>query len=264
MITLRPAAERGAADHGWLDTRFSFSFADYHDPSHMGYRALRVLNEDVVAAGTGFGPHPHRDMEILTWVLSGAVQHADDTGGTSVLRAGEIQRMTAGRGIVHSETNPFDEALHLLQIWILPDERGSQPGYEQQAVDDAALRAGLVLLASPDRRDGSLALGADAQVYAGRPTAGTELRHTLERGRGAWVQVARGRLTLNGQTLGAGDGASVEGVSTLDLVALEDSELLLLDLAGATRRGGPRCRAERLRSLAGRAPATRPAGPGRA
>lgn len=231
MLTLRPAAQRGAADHGWLDSRFSFSFAEYRDPAHMGFRGLRVINEDRIAAGTGFGAHPHHDMEILTWVLSGAVQHEDDTGSRSVLRAGEIQRMTAGRGIVHSETNPFDEELHLLQIWIQPSARGTQPGYEQQPVDDAALRAGLVLLASPDGADGSLTIGADARVWAARPAAGTKLAHVLEPGRGAWLQVARGHVLVNGAGLGAGDGVAIEDEDVLEITALEDGELLLFDLA---------------------------------
>lgn len=239
MIRLRPAAARGGADLGWLRTRYSFSFADYHDPAQMGFRSLRVINEDHVAPGTGFPPHAHRDMEILTWVLEGAVEHRDSLGHRSVVRAGEIQRMTAGAGIRHSEANPSpDESLHLLQIWILPDRQGLAPSYEQRAIDwpreDSAGSAPVphVLVASPGGRDGSLRIHQDMELWAVRLGPLCAAHYPLVSGRGAWLQVARGAASLNGHPLAAGDGAAAEDETGLALQAgPEGAEILLFDLA---------------------------------
>ncbi len=231
MITRRPADERGRADHGWLDTRFTFSFADYHDPAHMGFRTLRVINDDRVAGGTGFGKHPHRDMEIVTYVLDGAVAHEDSMGQSTVIRAGEVQRMTAGRGVFHSEQNPGKDTLRLLQIWIHPERRGLEPSYEQKRYSDAEKRGRLRLVASPDGRDGSLTIHQDAFIHAALLAKGQRVAHRLAKGRGAWLQVARGSVALNGTELGEGDGASVEDEESLEIVGRSDAEFLLFDLA---------------------------------
>lgn len=229
MITIRRAAERGHADHGWLDSRFSFSFAEYFDPEHDHFRALRVINEDVIAGGTGFPSHPHADMEILTYVLEGGVKHKDSTGSEGVTCPGDVQRMTAGTGVMHSEFNASgNDPLHLLQIWIYPEARGLKPGYEQKRFDDKANR--LRLIASRDGRDGSLTIHQDVSVYASELERGVELRHALKAGRGAWVQVARGGLLINGQALDAGDGVAVEDEGELAIKAVEPSEFLLFDL----------------------------------
>jgi redox-sensitive bicupin YhaK (pirin superfamily) len=231
MITVRRSHERGRARLGWLDTRYSFSFADYHDPRFMGFRALRVLNEDRVAPGKGFPEHGHRDMEILTWVLSGELEHRDSLGNGSRIRPGELQRMSAGTGVKHSEFNPSAEPLHLLQIWILPERDGLAPGYEQRAFPAAERQGALRAIASPDGRDGSLRVHQDVVVYAPRLRAGEELEHELAPSRHAWVQVAAGSVELDGRRLEQGDGAAVSGESALRLVGLEDAELLLFDLA---------------------------------
>lgn len=232
MIQLRRSRERGQAQHGWLDSRHTFSFADYHDPKHMGFRALRVLNEDRVQAGKGFPPHSHRDMEILTCVLDGALEHEDSLGNRSLIRPGELQRMTAGTGVTHSEYNASRDApVHFLQIWILPAKPGLQPGYQQRDFGSGEMRDRLRLVASPDGRDGSLTLHQDATVHLGRLGRDTRIRHPLADGRFAWVQLARGQLRLNGETLAAGDGAAVSGERALELEALEPSQLLLFDLA---------------------------------
>lgn len=231
-ITLRPTAERGHFDHGWLDTWHSFSFADYHDPRHMGFRALRVINEDRVAGGGGFPTHGHRDMEIVTYIMSGALAHKDSTGASEVLRRGEVQRMTAGRGIRHSEFNASDdEPVHLLQIWLLPAEHGLEPGYEQRAFPVNEQRNRLHPLATPSRRGGSLLIHQDVEVLGAALDAGASLRHALAPGRAAWLQVARGAVSVNGVAMQAGDGAAVEEESEVTIVADADSELLLFDLA---------------------------------
>jgi len=230
-ITIRPAKERGHADHGWLDTWHTFSFSDYYDPRFMGFRALRVINEDFVAPGHGFPTHPHRDMEIITYVLQGALQHRDSLGTGSIIRPGEVQRMSAGTGVRHSEANPSaEEAVHLLQIWIEPAKRGIAPGYEQKAFGETEKRGRLRLVASPDGADGSVTIHQDARVYATLLGPGQQAVHTLAPGRHAWLHVARGSLTLNGEHLGTSDGAAITGESVLTLVGDQDSEALLFDL----------------------------------
>ena len=232
MIRIRRSADRGHLDYGWLDTRHTFSFGEYDDPQHRGFRQLRVINEDHVAPGVGFPPHGHRDMEILTYVLSGAVEHRDSMGNRAVIRPGEVQRMTAGRGVTHSEMNPSPgEPLHLLQIWIHPDRRGLEPGYEQRPFPAEARRGRLQLVASPDGRDGSLTIHQDASLYAGAIGDGDEVEHRLAPGRHAWVQVTRGSVALNGETLEAGDGAAVSEESAARLRGSDDAEVLLFDLA---------------------------------
>ncbi len=227
MMQLRKANDRGHANHGWLDSWHTFSFADYHDPKHVQFSALRVINEDRVAPGEGFPTHPHRDMEIITYVLEGALEHQDSLGTGSVIRPGEVQRMSAGTGIRHSEFNHSQsEPVHFLQIWILPDRQGMKPGYEQKRIGlDGQLR----LVASPDGHDGSITIHQDARVYAARLT-GNEATHALAPGRRAWLQVARGAVTLNGTTLHAGDGAAIENESSLRLAADGSAEMLLFDL----------------------------------
>ncbi len=231
MITLRKSEDRGHANHGWLDSHFSFSFADYHDPACMGFRSLRVINEDFIQPGTGFGTHPHQDMEIITYVLQGAVQHKDSMGNGSVIRPGEVQRMTAGTGITHSEFNPSDtELLHLLQIWIVPQAKGLEPGYEQRSFSERSRQNQLRLVASSDGRDDSVLVHQDMRMHACLLAAGKELSHELAKGRGAWLQVCSGSLSLNGHALAAGDGAAVEEEGELLLRAETDCELLLFDL----------------------------------
>jgi redox-sensitive bicupin YhaK (pirin superfamily) len=232
MIRIRKAAERGHFDHGWLDTYHSFSFADYYDPAHMGFRALRVINEDRVQAGQGFGMHGHRDMEILTYVLEGALEHRDSLGNGSVLRPGELQHMTAGTGVRHSEFNPSDrQEVHLYQIWLMPDERGLQPSYEQKAFPEEQRQGTLRLVASPTGDDGSLTIHQDARLYLSTLQAGETAAHTLDAGRHAWLQVLRGQVSLNGQRLSAGDGAAVSGEEKLQISAPSEAEVMLFDLA---------------------------------
>lgn len=231
MIRVRPSGERGRFDHGWLDTAHTFSFADYRDPRWVRFRTLRVLNEDVVAPGRGFGMHPHADMEILTVVLSGALRHEDSMGNGSVIRPGEIQRMTAGTGVTHAERNASEtEPVHLLQIWILPERRGLAPGYEQAAVNPEAERGRLAVLASPRPGRGAVSLHQDAEVLAARLAPGDAVAHPLGHGRGAWVQVAEGSVTLNGHALAAGDGAAVEGEEAVEIRATSPARVLLFDL----------------------------------
>ena len=232
MIRIRRSGDRGRADHGWLDSRFTFSFADYHDPRHMGFRALRVINDDRIAPSGGFPMHPHRDMEIVTYVVEGAIAHRDSLGNGSIIRPGEVQRMTAGTGVVHSEYNPSDhETTRLLQIWILPRRNGLEPGYEQKAFPDAERRGTLRVVASPDARDGSVTIQQDAAIYASRLGAGESVRIDLARGRHAWVQVVRGDVQLGGHDLSEGDGAAVSDETALDLVGRADAEVLVFDLA---------------------------------
>ncbi len=230
-MTIRKAEARGAAKLGWLDSRHSFSFGDYYDPAHMGFGPLRVINEDRVAPGGGFPTHPHRDMEIISYVLEGALAHNDSTGGGGVLRPGEAQRMTAGTGVQHSEFNGSDrEPVHFLQIWILPERAGLAPGYEQKSFPPDELRGRLRLIASRDGRDGSLVIHRDADLYATRLGAGEHVSLALSPGRGAWVQVARGALDVSGARLAAGDGVSVTGAEALRLEGLSESEALIFDM----------------------------------
>ena len=229
MIQLRKADDRGHANHGWLDSWHTFSFADYHDPRHMGFSVLRVINEDFVEPGQGFPTHPHRDMEIITWILEGALEHKDSLGTGSVIRPGDAQRMSAGTGIRHSEFSPSkDAATHLLQIWILPNQQGVTPSYEQKTIAPAELANHLRLVASPNGAEGSVTIHQDAYLYVTRLKNG-EVTHMLAPDRRAWVQVARGELTLNGQKLTAGDGAGIENESRLTLTG-GDAEALLFDL----------------------------------
>jgi quercetin 2,3-dioxygenase len=231
MITVRPAGARGHAHHGWLDTYHSFSFADYYDPEHMGFRSLRVLNEDYVAPRSGFGTHPHRDMEIITYVLGGQVEHKDSMGSATVIRPGEVQRMSAGTGVLHSEMNRFDEELHMLQIWILPERRGLPPSYEQKAFDERERQGRLRVVASPDGREGSVKVHQDMTLHSTLLGQGEKAEYVLKPGRHAWVQLARGSGTLNGVALEAGDGAAISDESTLVLTASAPLEALLFDLA---------------------------------
>lgn len=232
MIRVRPSGERGHFDHGWLNTYHTFSFGDYFDPRNMGFRSLRVLNEDFVAPGTGFPRHGHRDMEILTYVMSGELTHGDSLGNSGPITTGEIQRMTAGTGVLHSEANrSTTEPVHLLQIWILPDRPGHEPGYEQRTIDLAPAAKGWALIASADGRDGSATVHQDVTLLVGRPTAGHEISYAIAPGRHAWVQVTRGTVRLNGHALGAGDGAAISEEPLLTLTATEDAEVLLFDLA---------------------------------
>jgi hypothetical protein len=231
MIVIRPAKERGHADHGWLDTWHTFSFADYYDRRFTGFRSLRVINEDFVAPGRGFPTHGHRDMEIITYVLEGALEHRDSLGTGSVIRPGEVQRMSAGTGVRHSEANPSaGEPLHLLQIWIEPSKAGIAPGYEQKTFADADKRGRLRLVASPDGAEGSVTIHQDARVYATVLGPGQQVVHRLAPGRHAWLHVARGALTLNGQRLSQGDGAAISDETSLVLVGETDAEALLFDL----------------------------------
>jgi len=234
MITIRKADERGHFDHGWLDTRHTFSFASYHDEDHMGFRALRVVNEDRVKPGEGFGTHGHRDMEILSYVLEGALAHRDSTGGEGVLRPGEVQRMSAGTGVRHSEFNGSrEEPVHFLQIWILPDRPGHRPSYEQKLFPEAERKGKLRLVASPDAADGSLAIHQDARVYATVLGKGEAVRRAIAEGRHAWVQVARGEVAVNGRTLRAGDGAALsdEAEVAIEGAGASGGEALVFDLA---------------------------------
>ncbi|TMA83384.1 MAG: pirin family protein [Deltaproteobacteria bacterium] len=237
MITLRPAEERGHAQHGWLDSWHTFSFADYHDPAHMGFRQLRVINEDRVQPGAGFPTHPHADMEIVTYVLAGALEHKDSMGTGSVIRPGEVQRMSAGTGVTHSEFNASrTELVHLLQIWILPERRGLRPEYEQKEFPERERRRRLRLIAARDGADGAVTIHQDVRLYATLLAPGERVTHTFAPGRHAWVQVARGDVRLNGTPLTAGDGAAVSDERALDLVgepapAGGAGEVLLFDLA---------------------------------
>ncbi len=231
MIDIRRGSERGHARHGWLESYHSFSFADYHDPAHMGYSALRVINEDRVQPGTGFGTHGHRDMEIISYVLEGALAHQDSMGNGSTIVPGDVQRMSAGRGVTHSEFNHEKNATtHFLQIWIEPNARGIAPGYEQKHFDAAAKRGRLRLVASPDGADGSVTIHQDARVYAGLFDGAERATHPLAPGRKAYVHLARGRLTVNGVPLEAGDAAKLEAVAEIVLQQGAGAEALLFDL----------------------------------
>jgi redox-sensitive bicupin YhaK (pirin superfamily) len=232
MITVRRSDERGHANHGWLDTRHTFSFDRYFDPRHMGFRSLRVINEDSVAGGRGFGTHPHRDMEIITYVIEGALEHKDSMGTSSVIRPGEVQRMTAGTGVTHSEYNPSQtEAVHLLQIWILPEQDGLTPEYEQRAFPVEGKQGKLRLVAARDGGDGVVNIHQDVSLYDASLAPGEKVSHQLEAGRGAWLQIVNGALKVNGATLERGDGASVNDETELTIEAVEQSDFLLFDLA---------------------------------
>ena len=232
MIIKRPADERGQTQTGWLDSRHTFSFNRYYDPRWSGFRHLLVINEDFVAPSGGFGAHPHSDMEILTYIVSGSLQHGDSMGNSSVIRPGEIQRMSAGTGVIHSEFNPSsEEPVHLLQIWITPEREGGEPGYEQREFAEQERRGRLRLIASPGGGEGSVKVRQDASVYSGILAAGEEIAHELRPGRNAWVQVVKGSLKVNGTELKAGDGAAVSGEERLSIRPDEPSELLLFDLA---------------------------------
>ena len=231
MLTIRKAADRGHFQQGWLDTYHSFSFGGFHDPEQMGFRSLRVINEDVIDPGQGFGTHPHQDLEIVTWVLSGALEHRDSLGNGSVLLPGEVQRMTAGSGVTHSEFNPSpSEPTHLYQIWILPDRQGLEPAYEQRAFDPSGRADQLLLVASPDGREGSLTIHQDTSIHLAQLSAGREITHTLEAGRHAWLQVFCGSLDLNGIALGPSDGVRVSEERALCIQATEAAQVLLFDL----------------------------------
>jgi quercetin 2,3-dioxygenase len=230
MMKIRRADERGRADYGWLNTHYTFSFADYHDPEHMGFRALRVINDDIVGPGGGFGTHPHRDMEIITYVLSGALEHKDSMKNGRVIRPGEFQYMAAWTGVLHSEFNPSPtEPVHLLQIWLLPDKKGLQPSYAEKT--GSQLPGGrLNLVASKAGRDGSIAINQDSDLYLAKLTPGEAVTHSLRPQRHAWVHVAEGEVTLNGQDLKAGDAAAVSDETELKLGAKAPSQVLLFDL----------------------------------
>lgn len=230
-VNVRRAGERGHADHGWLQSAHTFSFADYYDPAHMGFRTLRVINDDHVAPGEGFGTHPHRDMEIFSYVLDGAMEHKDSMGNGRVLRPGQIQLMSAGRGVTHSEFNPSSrDSLHLLQIWIQPRERGLTPSYTEWHPQPEHAEAPKVLVISADGRDGSATIHQDADIYRLRLQPGQSVTHELKAGRGAWLQVAQGDLVLNGTALSTGDAASTEQAGMLTIVATQPSEAILFDL----------------------------------
>ncbi|AZW30826.1 pirin family protein [Bordetella bronchiseptica] len=231
MLTLRRSAERGHANHGWLDTHHTFSFANYYDPAHMGFGPLRVINDDRIAAGRGFGTHGHRDMEIITYVLDGAIAHKDSMGSGSTIRPGDVQRMSAGRGVMHSEFNPQpDAATHLLQIWIEPDVAGIAPEYEEKRFPEADKRGRLRQLVSPDGADGSLRIHQDARLYAGLFDGTESAELPLAAGRRSWVHVARGSLVVNGQRLGAGDGLALQDEAAVRLGDGEGAEVLVFDL----------------------------------
>lgn len=231
MITLRRSHERGHANHGWLNSYHTFSFADYYDPRHMGLSVLRVINDDTVAPGMGFGTHPHADMEIVSVVLEGALQHQDSMGNTSIIRPGEVQRMSAGTGVRHSEFNPSEEEpVHFFQIWILPERKGLPPSYEQKAFSEASKRGKFRLVASPDGRDGSVTIHQDAALSLATLEAGETLSQPLTPGRKAYLHVARGNVLLNGEPMAAGDGAAIQDEALLRLETPDAGEVLLFDL----------------------------------
>ncbi|MEX0269427.1 pirin family protein [Leptolyngbyaceae cyanobacterium UHCC 1019] len=232
MITIRPAQARGAVNVGWLDSRHTFSFGEYYDPQHMGFATLRVINEDKVIPGKGFPTHGHRDMEIITYVLSGALEHKDSIGTGSIIRPGDVQRMSAGTGIRHSEFNASStEPVHLLQIWMLPDQTGIEPSYEQKTFTEAEKRGTLRLVGSRDGRDRSITIHQDVDLYAAVLEKGDTVNHELVAGRVAWLQVARGEVQLNDRPLAAGDGAAIAQESLLWLEAIAPAEVLLFDMA---------------------------------
>lgn len=232
MLSIRKANERGHADHGWLNTYHTFSFASYYDPTHMGFRSLRVINEDRVKPGMGFPTHPHQDMEIISYVLEGALEHKDSMGNSSIIRPGEVQRMSAGTGITHSEFNHSgSEEVHFLQIWIVPNQEGVTPGYEQKVFAEQEERGVFRLVASADGREGSVTIHQDANLYAAILDAGEELVYRIPAGRHVWLQVARGKVCVNGVALDQSDGAAMSGEDQVVVTGQNRSELLLFDLA---------------------------------
>jgi len=231
MITVRKSEERGHADHGWLKTYHTFSFAAYFDPKHMKFRALRVINEDRIKAGEGFGTHPHENMEIITYIISGELEHKDSMGNGSVIHSGELQRITAGTGITHSEFNPSNTDTHLLQIWISPERSGLPPGYEQRDFTELKKSNGLTLLASQTGREESLTVHQDIALYLGCLEAGHVLKYSIELDRHAWIQIVEGSLDINGTVLHAGDGCAISDDKELTITADQTSEFLLFDLA---------------------------------
>ena len=232
MINIRKSDERGRANHGWLDTHFTFSFADYYDPEHVQFRTLRVMNDDRVAGGGGFPMHPHRDMEIVTYVLEGALEHRDSMGNGSVIAPGDVQYMSAGTGVMHSEFNASkSKPVHLYQIWMLPQKKGFKPAYDQKTISEAEKRGKLRLVASPDGREGSVKIRQDNELYATVLGKGESVKHVLKPERYAYVQVARGSVTLNGTQLAEGDGAAISAEKAVELTGVNDAEVLLFDLA---------------------------------
>jgi redox-sensitive bicupin YhaK (pirin superfamily) len=233
MITIRPSEERGYANHGWLDTHYTFSFSDYYDPKQMGFRDLRVINEDVVSAGRGFGMHPHRDMEILTYIIDGELNHRDSMGRGAAIKRNDVQRMSAGTGVMHSEVNQSKKPVHLLQIWILPEAEGLKPSYEDRTFSPEEKQNQLRLIASHDGRDGSTTINQDASVYASLLDGGKSVELALKPGRHAWVQLISGELDVNGSKLEQGDGAAISSEAQLKIASGGDStaEFLLFDLA---------------------------------
>jgi redox-sensitive bicupin YhaK (pirin superfamily) len=232
MIQIRKAEDRGHANHGWLDTYHTFSFSSYQDPEHMQFRSLRVMNEDVVAPGQGFGTHPHHDMEIVTYVLEGALEHKDSMGNGEVLRPGEFQRMSAGTGITHSEFNPSDsESVHLYQIWLAPERTGIEPSYEQKQFPLEERHNRLRLVASRDAESGSLRIHQDACIYLANLDEDKRIGHQLAASRHAWLQVLRGTIVLNGESMSTSDGAAISSESTLEITASANAEVMLFDLA---------------------------------
>ena len=232
MLTIRKSDDRGKGDHGWLKSRHSFSFGDYYDPANESFGALRVINEDWIAGGAGFPPHPHRDMEIVTYILGGAIAPKDNTGGGGTIRPGEIQRMSAGSGIVHAEFNasPTEEC-HLLQIWIMPSKRGIAPGYEQKAIDPASVQNKFARIAAPEPRENEVRLVQDAEIWAAKLDAGVEAIHVLEAGRKVWLQVAKGEVSIGNDVLKAGDAAAITDQTQIAVKSNAESEVLLFDLA---------------------------------
>lgn len=232
MMTIRKAEARGGANHGWLNTKHTFSFADYYDPKHMGFRSLRVVNDDRVTPGMGFGTHPHRDMEIISYVLEGGLAHKDSMGTGSVISPGDVQRMSAGTGVYHSEFNASKvEPVHFLQIWLMPDEQGVTPGYEQKTFADSEKQGRLRLVASPDGSEGSVRIHSNTRLFAGLFSKGERAELPLANGRHAWVHVARGEVQLNGQTLKEGDGAALSNEALVTLEGVSSGEVLVFDLA---------------------------------
>ena len=232
MIQIRKSNERGHADHGWLNSYFTFSFADYHDPKHVQFRTLRVMNDDRIAGGGGFPTHPHRDMEIVTYVLEGALEHRDSMGNGSVIRTGDVQYMSAGTGVAHSEFNASKtEPVHLYQIWMFPEKQGLKPAYDQKNFSQTEKSGRLRLIASPDGRDGSVTIRQDNELYAAVLGKGESVRHELKPDRHAYVQVARGSVTLNGASLSEGDGAAISAEKSFELAGVRDAEVLVFDLA---------------------------------
>ena len=232
MLKILKSHDRGLGDHGWLKSRHTFSFANYYDPERMGFRTLRVINEDNIKGGTGFGSHSHRDMEIISYVISGALEHKDSMGNAAIIKPGEVQRMTAGTGVVHSEYNKLrDQDAHFFQIWIVPRKLGDQPGYGQKSFEAEIASGALTLVVSQSGRHGSISINQDVDLYIARPKAGTNLTFKPSAGRGVWIQVVRGRLSVNGEPVEAGDAVSTEDADPLAIESQGDSEFLLFDLA---------------------------------